>query len=135
MIERNEPGKYAHSEPFSSTQSPTSQTAKSAPSLHSHTKTAPKHHIDTQYPKIVTTSPPYAQPPRNQYHSHPIPIANYTYHVHELTTALATSPVFTVLPAVENISLVCTSFWYLFSSHVMRIIPPAKTAPRPSTMP
>jgi len=45
-------------------------------------------------------------------------------HVHEETTADATSPDFTVLPAVLNISEVWSSLLYLLSTQVTRIYYP-----------
>ena len=72
-------------------------------------------------------------------------------HVHDETTADATSPDFTVLPAVLNISEVWSSLLYLFRTQVTSIyfiisncqfirigghtMPNAKMAPRPRTMP
>lgn len=70
-----------------------------------------------------------------------------------LTTADATNPDLTVLPAVENISDVWTSCWYLsirglveikdtdgrctylFNAQVMKIITNAKANPKPTAIP
>lgn len=56
---------------------------------------------------------------------------NVAAHVQEETTALATSPDLTVLPAVLNISDVWTSELYLLRTYVVSIIPKAKAKPRP----
>lgn len=75
-------------------------------------------------------------------------------HVQLLTTAAATRPDLTDRPAVENISEVWTSFWYLgwtdvscyvgdrvvasihlFKAQVMKIISSAKANPSPRIMP
>jgi hypothetical protein len=61
--------------------------------------------------------------------------SNVAAQVQLLTTALATNPDFTVLPAVLNTSDVWTSLWYRFSAHVTRIMNKAKAKPSPSRIP
>lgn len=65
--------------------------------------------------RICTVAPEaYQKGPETPYlYATPDDCNNVAAHVHDDTTADATNPVFTVRPAVLNISDVCTSFWYL----------------------
>lgn len=112
--------------------------------------------------RICTVAPEaYQKGPETPYlYATPDDCNNVAAHVHDDTTADATNPVFTVRPAVLNISDVWTSFWYLryrglissvfffylpllrrmgfwylFRAHVVPIIPRANANPSPRTMP
>lgn len=65
--------------------------------------------------RICTVAPEaYQKGPETPYlYATPDDCNNVAAHVHDDTTADATNPVFTVRPAVLNISDVWTSFWYL----------------------
>lgn len=74
--------------------------------------------------KICTVAPEaYQKGPETPYlYATPDDCNNVAAHVHDDTTADATNPVFTVRPAVLNISDVCTSFWYLRRQNLISLI-------------
>lgn len=74
--------------------------------------------------RICTVAPEaYQKGPETPYlYATPDDCSSVAAHVHDDTTADATNPVFTVRPAVLNISDVCTSFWYLYYQNFISLL-------------